>query len=227
MFKYHVAFRYNDPRKREFRATFQNDVAAAVTRFNYEETLMREQTIRYQRVIITAITLIAITIAVAVAVYIHMGRQRRRQQEELDMLTASELRHALIDLEEQHIATLNHLCDTYYENHNNESVKSKASRDALSAIEKMAKSDDFTRRLEKHLDDTGHGVMTKLRAELPDIKEADLKLFLYNALGLTIPSICLMLGERREVIYNRRLRLQAKIQESDAPDKELFAKFLI
>ncbi len=222
----YISFRLNDTLKEEFKTTFQNDVKDAVTQFHYEEVLMREQTIHFQRIMIIMFAALVITIIAAAVIYAHMSRQRHRQQEELYMLSALELRNSLRNLEEQQIDILNHLCDTYYENHSNESIKSKASRDALSAIKGMASSDEFRLRLEKHLDDTTDGIMTKLQSEMPNIKESDYRLFLYNALDLTIPSICLMLGERREVIYNRRLRLRAKIQEAGPTHKDLFLQHL-
>ena len=209
-----------------FSSTFQEDVRAAVVRFNYEEVLMREQTIRFQRVVIILISALAIAVMSAIAIYIRTATIRRRRHQEQDMLTASELRTALHDLEELHLNTLSHLCDTYYENYANESVKSKAARDTLRAISELASSDDFVTRLEKHLDDTADGLMSCLRAEMPDLKESDTRLFLYNALGLSIPSMCLMLGERREVIYNRRLRLRARIREVAPTHMEIFLNYL-
>lgn len=222
----YVSFRLNDGKKEEFRSTFQEDVRAAVTRFHYEEVLMREQTIRFQRIVIILISALALAIVSAIAIYIRTATIRRRRRQEQDMLTASELRTALHDLEELHLNTLSHLCDTYYENYANESVKSKAARDTLKAISELASSDDFVTRLEKHLDDTADSLMSSLRAEMPDLKESDMRLFLYNALGLSIPSMCMMLSERREVIYNRRLRLRARIREVAPPHMEIFLNYL-
>ena len=142
------------------------------------------------------------------------------------MLAAAELRSSFHNLEEENLGILSHLCDTYYETYANESAKSRTARETLRTIRNMASSVDFTARLEKHLDRTAEGVMSLMRSELPDLKDCDRNLFLYNALGLSIPSACLMLGERREVIYNRRTRLRAKIQDSDAPHKDLFLKYL-
>ena len=142
------------------------------------------------------------------------------------MQSAAELRATLHDLEVQHIDTLTRLCDTYYENYTNEKTKSKTARDTLAAIKEMAASEQFVTRLERHLDDTAGGVMTMLRKEMPDLKDSDLRLFLYNALGLSIPAICLLLGERREVIYNRRIRLRTKIQEANPPHCDTCLKYL-
>lgn len=221
-----ISFTLVDPRKEEFRATFQDDVKSVVTRFQYEEVMMREQTIRYQRILIAVIAGLAVAIAVAVGLYLRMVTLRRRRREESDMQSAAEMRTALHNLEMQHLDTLTRLCDTYYENYTNEKTKSKTARDTLKAIGEMAASDEFVTRLEKHLDDTTDGVMTLLREEMPGLKESDRKLFLYNALGLSIPSMCLLLGERREVIYNRRIRLRTRIQESAPGHCDTFIRYL-
>lgn len=222
----YISFHYIDTRKEEFRATFQEDIKDVVTRFQYEQVVMREQTIRFQRVLIAVIAGLAVAIAVAVGLYLRMMAMRRRRREESDMQSAAELRATLHDLEMQHIDTLTRLCDTYYENYTNEKTKSKTARDTLAAIEEMAASEQFVTRLERHLDDTAGGIMTLLRKEMPDLKYSDLRLFLYNALGLSIPAMCLLLGERREVIYNRRIRLRAKIQETNPPHCDALLKYL-
>ena len=134
--------------EKEFRSTFQEDVRAVVVRFNYEEVLMREQTIRFQRVVIILISALAIAVMSAIAIYIRTATIRRRRRQEQDMLTASELRTALHDLEELHLNTPSHLCDTYYENYANESVKSGRTRHTQSHLE-LASSDDFVTRLGK------------------------------------------------------------------------------
>ena len=61
---------------------------------------------------------------------------------------------------------------------------------------------------------------------MTELKESDYKLFICNAIGLSIPAICLVLGEKRDVIYARRLKKKKKIQESDAIDKETFLNHL-
>lgn len=222
----YLSFRYNNRTKEEFRSTFQSDVREATTRFNYEEVLMREQTIRSQRIIMACIIALFIAIITAACIYTQMLRQRKRLLEEQNMMSASELRSAFHDLEEQHLDTLDHLCNTYYENYSDRSAKTAAARRAMKAITEMAKSDSFVKRIEQHLNDTRNSLLTLLREELPKLKPQDIQLFLYNAAGLSIPSICLLLGESREVIYNRRVRLRARIREVAPPHMEIFLNYL-
>ena len=68
--------------------------------------------------------------------------------------------------------------------------------------------------------------MRHLHEAFPNIKEIDSRMYTLNAIGLTIPAICMLLKERREVIYNRRLRLRSRIQESDTPHRDQLLKYL-
>ena len=224
--KAYVAFWMNDRRKREFRSTFQADVKEAAIRFQYEEVALGEQTIRFQRILLGSVIAISLAVITIIVVYARGVITRRRQREEQNMLSAAELRTSLHGLEEENLGILSHLCDTYYENYSKQSDKSRTARETMSMIRNMASSPNFIRRLENYLDRTAEGVMSMLRHEMPELKDNDTNLFLYNALGLSIPSICIMMGERREVIYNRRVRLRAKIQDSDAPHKDVFLRHL-
>ncbi len=223
---WHVTKRVLDLDNKALIAELQKDVKAAVTQFHYEEEVMQEHTIRFQRIIIVIITALTLTIAIAVVLYVRLMASRRRRREEAGMQAASELRTALRNLEEQHLETLTHLCNTYYENYNAASVTSRVARDTLKAIRGIADREDFFPRLEKHLDNRNDGLMSQLRTEIPTLRENDMRLYLCNALGLSIPAICLLLGEKRDVIYTRRLRLRAKIQESDAIHKERLLEYL-
>ena len=142
------------------------------------------------------------------------------------MHTALELQNALSSSKNRCLNTLTHLCNTYYEGFNRESVKSKAAKEALEAIKEFADSPEFFAYLESRLNMECYGLMSRFRSEMPDLREADYRLYLCNALGLSIPTICLLLKEKREVIYNRRLRMRTKIQTSGSTDTETFLQYL-
>lgn len=212
--------------RRHIMESFQNETYKAITKFNYEENLLKAQTISYQRTLLLLTLLVIALLIIAIILTLRLSRSRRLRKEEENMRTAMELQSAISDSENRGLDTLIHLCNTYYEGFNKESVKSKAAKEALSAIEAFADSPDFFAQLEERLNRKHHGLMTNFRAQMPGLKEADYRLFLCNALELSIPAICLLLKGKRELIYNRRLRLRGKIQASDAPDKEQFLEYL-
>lgn len=221
-----VTMRLIDSRKPEFRKTFQDDVKMVVTRFHYEEGVIKEQTIRHQRIVIIMASVIITVIIVAIIMYLRLARMRRQRQEDNNMRVASELRASLTSLENLHLTTLSRLCETYYESTSKDSVKTRVARDTLKAIEEIAASPDFYSMLESRLNTEDGNAVSLLRAEIPGIKEQDVRLYLCNASGFSIPTMCMLLNERREVIYNRRLRLRTRIQESDAEHRDMFLNHL-
>lgn len=222
--KGHVRLLPPDPKK--LPSTFQNNVKSVASRFHYEEELMHAKTIRFQRAMLISISALSIVSIIAIALYMRLLTLRRRRREYNNIRTATELRSALMDMETLHLRTLSHLCNAYYDSYNKESVKSKIAKDTLNTINEIAEAPDFFDRLEARLNESCDNLMVKFRAEATGIKEQDLRLFICNAIGLTIPAICLLIKEKRDVVYTRRLRLRAKIQESDYEHREIFLEHL-
>ena len=212
--------------RRHIMESFQRETSDAVAKFNYGESLLKDQTLRLHRIHLwLSICLIVVLIAV-IFLIIRLNRSQRLRREEESMHTALELQNALSSSKNRCLNTLTHLCNTYYEGFNRESVKSKAAKEALEAIKEFADSPEFFAYLESRLNMECYGLMSRFRSEMPDLREADYRLYLCNALGLSIPTICLLLKEKREVIYNRRLRMRTKIQTSGSTDTETFLQYL-
>jgi len=212
--------------RRHIMESFQRETSDAVAKFNYGESLLKDQALRLHKIHLwLSISLIAVLVVVIVLI-IRLNRSQRLRREEESMHTALELQNALSSSKNRCLNTLTHLCNTYYEGLNRESVKSKAAKEALEAIEEFADSTEFFDYLENRLNMECYGLMRRFRTEMPDLREADYRLYLCNALGLSIPTICLLLKEKREVIYNRRLRLRTKIQASGSTDTETFLQYL-
>ncbi|MBD5367743.1 MAG: hypothetical protein HDR83_00555 [Bacteroides sp.] len=71
------------------------------------------------------------------------------------------------------------------------------------------------------------GLFDDFKNDLPNLKEADYRLFLFSVLGLSNSVISLFLKEDKiEAIYNRRRRLKNKISDLDETKKERYLKFL-
>ncbi|MBD5322858.1 MAG: hypothetical protein HDS01_08840 [Bacteroides sp.] len=222
----HLESASNVPVYTSLMRTFQSDIKSTVTKYHYEEELMHTETIEFQRTLLIMLSLLSAVIVIAVCLYVHIVKSRHSRINDNNIRTAAELRNTLNDLEDLHIKTLSHLCNTYYDSYNKASVKSKIAKEALQTINEIAESDDFISKLETRLNEQHTGLATYLRNEMDDLKESDYNLFLCNAVGLTIPAICLMLKESRDVIYARRLRLRNKILEANPPHADLFLKYL-
>lgn len=212
--------------QRHIMESFQREASYTMAKFNYGENLLKDQSLRIHRLHLWFSLSFIVVLIIIIVLILKLSRARRLRREEEYIRTALELQTALSRSQNRCLSTLTHLCNTYYEGFNRESVKSKAAKEALEAIEAFADSDKFFAYLESRLNSECYGLMTRFRSEMPDLREADYRLFLCNALGLSIPTICLLLKEKREVIYNRRLRLRTKIQTSASPDTETFLQYL-
>lgn len=64
-----------------------------------------------------------------------------------------------------------------------------------------------------------------LKKDFPKLKEEDYRLFLYLMFGFSARSISLFMGEKIEVVYNRKSRLKSKIKNSNATLKNEYLEY--
>lgn len=205
---------------------FQPMVDRAALDFYYEEQVLKDRTIRYQRNMLVIVCICGGLAVAALGLLLWGMNQHRRKREAEMMQSAVELKTVLNQTEEKWLTTLSNLCNTYYEVYAKETVRSKVAKEALATIEEVACKDEFFAGMETKLNDRSAGLMRLFRERMPRLREDEYRLFMLNALGFSVPTICLLLHEKREVVYNRRVRLRMKIQESDIAEKDLFAEAL-
>ena len=190
--------------------------------FYYKENVIKEQAIRYQRIKTTAIILCAGILICLLAMSLFIVRSRKRRIEEESMRSVIELKSALSQSKDRWLSTLGQLCNTYYSAYAKTATRSRTAQEALAEIESATASPTFFPELEGRLNRENDNLMARFRTAMPDLRPDEYRLFLLNALGFSIPTISLLLKEKREVIYNRRQRLRSKIQESDITDNAPF-----
>ena len=71
----------------------------------------------------------------------------------------------------------------------------------------------------EYADKYTNGLFSKFKKDFPKCKDEEYRLFLFLMMGFSARSISLFLGEKIEVIYNRKSRLKAKIKNSDISRK--------
>lgn len=116
---------------------------------------------------------------------------------------------------------INMLCNEFYETRESKISKSLV----LDKIERelvKIKSDDQIRRMEHTVDRLHDNIIAKIRRQCVFLKESDIRLITMIFAGLSFRAICLLLDMSRTNFYQKRLRLIARIQKSEAPDKDLF-----
>ena len=86
---------------------------------------------------------------------------------------------------------------------------------------------DKEKELENRLDSLYDNVFTDFKLDLPNLKEADYRLFLFSALHMSNTTITVFLKEERiEAVYNRKRRLKDRIKQLDTSKSERYLSFL-
>ena len=76
------------------------------------------------------------------------------------------------------------------------------------------------------LDDNLDGIMTKLRAALPDISEKDFRFISFLILGFDTKTIARMMDYNVNTVYTKRYIIKAKISRPDGDNKAIFLEFI-
>ncbi|MDE6190856.1 MAG: hypothetical protein K2G47_04450 [Muribaculum sp.] len=132
----------------------------------------------------------------------------------------------IVDLLTSKFEIMDSLCASYYENSATKGLKRKISDEVENIIRDLM-SDERIAELENILNTNDSNIISSLRKELPQIKEADYRLFIYSALGFSNSAIALFLQEHKiESIYNRKARLKTKIKKLDSSQKNKYLMYL-
>lgn len=139
--------------------------------------------------------------------------QHRSETEELQQLVRS--RYEVIDF----------LGSTYYERQGTNEQRAIYNK-VKELLDTYASDAKGKQEIENAVNMCHDNAMTKLRTELPRLKEAELDLLRYIFAGFSLRVISLFTGDTPNYIAVRKSRLKAKIKDSDAPSKELFLKLM-
>lgn len=122
-------------------------------------------------------------------------------------------------------ATLNMLCDEYFEL--NDCVHSRIA--ILNNIDKELKKMRSSKNLdliENDVDNYMGGIMTIIRTECPFLKKDDFTFLSLVFAGFSVRAVCLFMGIKYKLYYLKKSRLLNRIQNSNAPHKEIFLNLL-
>lgn len=121
---------------------------------------------------------------------------------------------------------LDNLFRTIYETPSNK-TKQKVSDEVDSIVKSFSKESEKIFELEESINSAMSGLMTSFKNDYPDLRDADVLLFLYSVLGFSDSAIALFLNEEKiNAVYNRRFRLKKRIKLSESKRKEEYLTFL-
>ena len=175
----------------------------------------------------------------AIIGYNYYRLQRLRVQKELSeekaetervMSLAEDLRKQLQEVSNQpsgkmseNFEVLERLCEQFYIYEGTDNLQPKILKEVNSIIDELRSNPAY---LEQILNSNSNGIMKKFRSQFPLLKEEDIRLFCFNAAGLSSTTISTLFGKDKQYIYNRLYRLKGRISSSNAPDKDLFMKYI-
>ncbi|MBR5432469.1 MAG: hypothetical protein IK119_08865 [Bacteroidales bacterium] len=208
---------------------------------DFQELQLRLEEAHSRMVLIRVIFIAALIIIIVVFQYLRLRDRRKREAEreenERIMAIAEDLRARLADaesaasaasaqktsmLEKMGFSVLERLCEQYYIYEGTDNLQPKLLKEAKAVIEDL-RSD--AGQLEKTLDGQKNGLISKFRAQLPKVREEEVRLFCFLAAGFNSTTISTLMEKDKQNIYNKIWRLKTRISESDAPDKDLFLTY--
>ena len=136
-----------------------------------------------------------------------------------------ELRAKYVQANKRQYAQLNVLCRQYLESPN----ASRNGKDKIYAEVKkiLAILDEPKQKeLESMLDDNLDGIMTKLRAALPDVTEKDFRFISFLILGFDTKTIARMMDYNVNTVYAKRYTIKEKNSRLDGDNKAIFLELI-
>ena len=121
---------------------------------------------------------------------------------------------------------LERLCEQYYVFEGTDRLQGNLLKEVKQAVEGLRNDKKVQTRLERSVDAARDGAAAKLRAQLPNCKEEDVRLFVLAASGFSRTAMATLMDKEKGVVNNRLWRLKGRIADSDAPDKDLLLSCL-
>lgn len=130
-----------------------------------------------------------------------------------------------LQLLKEKYAEANRLCDRYYQ-YADISIKPVISYEEELQIIKDFTNNEYLKEIEEYVDYVSDNLYSSFKKEIFNINEEKQRLFLYYLLGFSSRSISVFMGEKTSSIYNKKSRLKAAINKSEASRKQEYLKAL-
>ena len=127
---------------------------------------------------------------------------------------------------EKQFDLLDKICAIYYDYNEIGKDKDYIYLQIKREIEKFSNDKTSIAQLEQIVNKYKENIMQITRDSLPDLNEKDLRILCFLYAGFSAKAICVFTKTTVHSIYNKKLRLKAKISQSDMPNKEILLKYL-
>ena len=106
------------------------------------------------------------------------------------------------------------------------SQNTKIYTDVMSIVSGIGSDKKAIEKIEKFVNTYKGNIMQRFRTEFPGMKHSDYILYLYVVAGFSSRAIGVFLGEKLDVVYNRKSRLKQKISKSNSANRDYFVASL-
>lgn len=243
---YYELEKYKNRQDSVLSLILKNDVSSSVGQYENAQRELREIEDKNDRLIISLVWLIVVIICLSL-IWWYRERYLKKaiveekllvdieslrsdlslQLEKLEVLhdknkTMSESLEAVI---RERYSRINDLCDAYYEKQFVESEKSHLSK-KIKTVVKDFSDDKFLKTVGSYVDKYADGIYSSFLQDFPDLKEEQIRLFLYLVLGFSPRTISVIISQDTSVVYNRKSRLKARIKSSSSTRLDEYVKVL-
>lgn len=117
--------------------------------------------------------------------------------------------------------TFNLICDKFYDRYGDEKFNKRILSELYEEIEKLGDRNNL-KEIEDSVNRYLDNIIVKLKEECPFLKPEDITFMTLLFAGFTSRTVCMIMNMARKTFYSKRSRIEKRILDSDAPDKELF-----
>lgn len=126
------------------------------------------------------------------------------------------------ELFNQKYRQIDELCVSYFTGQNTMFARNTIYREVQKIIESFGSDKASFAELERIVDASHDGVLTKLKSEVPKLRDSDYRYFCYVFAGFSSRAISLLTHESIDAVYQHRSRWKRRIESLNPPHKDLF-----
>lgn len=127
---------------------------------------------------------------------------------------------------DQKYQQLDALCVSYFTGQNTMFARNSIYREVQKIIEAFGSDNAAFTELEVIVNASRDEVLTKLKTEVPKLRDADYRYFCYAFAGFSSRAISLLTNETIDAVYQHHSRWKKRIEALNPPHKELFLQYL-
>ena len=157
--------------------------------------------------------------------YLQYAEEVRRQLEDAKNESYPLLKRKYIDLYKTRFETIGALYEQYSLSFGKDNAEHLIYEKVVTMVDEFRKEFSDTAEFEAMLDADLDNIMTHLRNEIPKLKQADVTMFCFMALGFDVTTISHLMNVSMNTVYIRKSRLRQKVESAHPEHLELFLHF--